>query len=98
MMVSGGVGAPELLVKHDNAVKLAFNQTSPPSRGAGLWQRSTDGRGRANQYAARGGPASAGWTHCTGPFEGVQFGTWFSFVTCYTVPNFYAKKKKTKKQ
>lgn len=44
MMVSGCVGVSGLFVKHYNAVKLAFNQSSPPSRGAGLLQPSTDRR------------------------------------------------------
>lgn len=53
MMVSGGLGASELLVKHDNAVKLAFNQSSPPLRGAGLPQESTDRRAvQINMYGA----------------------------------------------
>lgn len=44
MMVSGCVGVSGLFVKHYDAVKLAFNQSSPPSRGAGLLQPSTDRR------------------------------------------------------
>lgn len=38
--LSGGLGASEPLVKHDNAIKLAFNQCSPPS-GEGLGRTAT---------------------------------------------------------
>lgn len=44
MMVSGCVGVSELFVKHYNTVKLSFSQPSPPLRGAGLLQPSTDRR------------------------------------------------------
>lgn len=51
-MVSGDPVVSELLVKHDIAVKVAFNPCSPPSRGAGLW---TGGQCKSICREGRGG-------------------------------------------
>lgn len=80
--VSDGLGASGLLVKHDNAIKLASNQTSPPSGGAAPLLLPKNG-GQSEQYSYLicrlwGGPASAGWTHHTGPRRShcFQTGSW----------------------
>lgn len=70
-VVYGCAGASGFFVKHCNAIKLAINQTSPPSRGAGLLKQGTNSAAAQN-HIVRGGAASAGRTHNTGPAEEVK--------------------------
>lgn len=54
VMLSGGLGASQLLVKHDSAIKVAFSQSSPPLRRgwAGRQQPKYGKRGSTSQYGA----------------------------------------------
>lgn len=99
MMVSGCVGVSGLFVKHYDAVKLAFNQSSPPSRGAGLLQPSTDRRTAVQIQMHWAVPPQLAGHAARDPLKkwSQDCATWFFFsffsLTCNINPNSEAENR-----